>query len=130
MFKDRIKITKFYFILAIVVLLSYSLVLNSTTLSVYLTVVLFSIVMLYFSQNNIKYNSMFLFLGKISFSFYLIHYGVIKLFENYNLFNINSYFAVFSIFIITILLSFLSFKYIENPFINIGKNLIKRKYAK
>ena len=130
MFKNYIKITKFYFILTIIVLLSYSLVLSSTTLSVYLTTVLFSIIILYLSQNTIKYNNILLFLGKISFSFYLIHYGVIKVFENNNLFNLNSYLAILIIFAITIFLSSLLYKYIENIFINIGKKLIKIKYEK
>ena len=128
MFKDKFKINKIYFVLSISILLGYSLVLSSTTLSVYLTVVLFSIIMLYLSQNNIIYNKLFLFLGKISFSFYLIHYGIIKLFEENNLFGSNEYLGVLLIFTITIILSVLSFKYIESLFIKVGKNMIKKKY--
>ncbi len=130
MLKNKIKIIKYYFYLSLIILISYSLFLNSTTLSVYLTVFLFSVIMLYLSQNNINYNKFFLFLGKISFSFYLIHYGIIKIFENNNLFELNNYLAVVIIFVITIVISSLAYKYVENIFINIGKNLLRKSDAK
>ncbi len=130
MLKNVIKISSVYFYLSLIILVSYSLFLNSTTLSVYLTVFLFSIIILYLSQNHVNYNKFFLFLGKISFSFYLIHYGIIKIFENNNLFELNNYLAVVIIFVITIVISSLAYKYVENIFINIGKNLIKNKYGK
>jgi len=125
----KITISKGIFSLSTIILLIYSVFLHSTTLSVYLSVILFSIMILFLSQNKLKYNRFFLFLGKISFSFYLIHYGIIKLFEKYDLFRLNPYLSIFMMFIVTLILSLLSFKYIETVFINIGKNLIKRKYA-
>lgn len=128
--KNKIKITKAYFYLSLVISISYFLFFKSTILSVYLTVFLFSIIMLYLFQNNINYNKFFLFLGKISFLFYLVHYGIIKLFENNNLFELNNYLAVVIVFFITIVIFSLTYKYIKNIFINIGKKLLRKSYAK
>lgn len=127
-YKDNIKVHKIYYYTSLLILLCYSMFLNSTVLSVYLTVVLFSVVILYLSQNNHSYNKFFLFLGKISFSFYLIHYGVIQFFEKYNFFGIDTAISILVIFCLTILLSMISFKYIETFFINKGKSFIKSYY--
>jgi peptidoglycan/LPS O-acetylase OafA/YrhL len=75
------------------------------------------------------------FIGKISFSLYLIHNPIIS-FCNYFFINsfINNAYKFISIFILTlggsIFISFLSYNYLEIKFIEIGKRWITKAYGK
>ena len=120
-------IPKYLYYLAIVILIFYSFFLTSTTLSVYFTTIIFSILILYMSQNKLHYSKFFLYLGKISFSFYLIHIIVISYMDTYNLFNLSNIILIPLMLITTIILSSLSYKYIEQPFIKFGRKFISIK---
>jgi peptidoglycan/LPS O-acetylase OafA/YrhL len=83
-------------------------------------------------------NSLFIYIGKISYSMYLVHFGILGLltkieFVNYVDNGIFNYIIRFIIVtIITVILSTVSYNIIEKPFQKIGKNIIKKienKYA-
>ncbi|MDD2698665.1 MAG: acyltransferase [Arcobacteraceae bacterium] len=128
--RKKIIIKKYLLYISSILLILHPIFISSTTLSVYLSVLFFTIILLYLSQHQLNYSRFFLFLGKISFSFYLIHYGVIQIFEINGLFDLNSYMAVTLILLLTVGLSIVSFKYIETSFIHFGKYLIRLKYEK
>jgi len=79
-----------------------------------LTLIYFSVVIIYSNFNNyLMINNFFLFYGKISLSFYLWHLIVITFYKN--TFN-NMYYDVSFNFFISTLLSFITFNYIEKIF--------------
>ena len=120
----KYKIKKYFYYLVVFFLLVYSFFLSSTTLSVYLSTILFSILILYMSQNKLHYNKFFLYLGKISFSFYLIHIFIIAFVTKYFSCDINPIILISVIFILTTVSSMISYTYIEQPFIKIGRKFI------
>jgi peptidoglycan/LPS O-acetylase OafA/YrhL len=86
-------------------------------------------------KSKIIVNKFFVLFGKISFSVYLIHFAfyplmplIIKNINDFYTLNVIVIFLiVFVLFIILSgLLSILTYKYIEQPFINIGKKIILR----
>ena len=67
-------------------------------------------------------NKFMLFVGTISYSFYLIHYLILTILTQLNL---NSFEIFFAGLILTLFLSNFCYKYIEKPCIDFGKKLIK-----
>lgn len=118
-------IHKYAFIVTLIILIMYSFILKSSTLSIYFVSILFCIILLYLSQQpKIHFNKTILFIGKISFSIYLTHIYILLFFEKYNFFDNHTTIFVVLSFIVTIILSITTYKYIEQPFINLGKKLI------
>jgi peptidoglycan/LPS O-acetylase OafA/YrhL len=72
------------------------------------------------------------YIGRLSYSIYLVHFGVLFFLEKYNLTNfINgitiNYLIRFLIILITsISISYFSYNYIEQPFLSFGKRIIKK----
>ena len=69
-------------------------------------------------------NKFFVYLGNISYSFYLWHLPIIYF---YNLYFDNSFIKIPIIFFLTIILSTVSYKFIENKFRYINYNIHKNK---
>lgn len=72
-------------------------------------------------MRNIFENKAIEYIGLISYSFYLIHFLVIKFINEYN----RGLSALIISFFITLLVSSLSYRFIEIPFQNLGKNFTK-----
>lgn len=79
-------------------------------------------------------NKVILFIGKISFSMYLVHFFVLDVLETLFLSSLMNYTStvgsviilyIFTL-IISVILSHLSFKYVETPGIKIGRNISKQ----
>lgn len=101
---------------------------------------LFFFVFIYFlskKQLILFVNKITVFFGKISYSAYLIHFGVLHWLSTCNVlnfYNVNSYFTyIFNYFLnlvivifFTAILANFSHKYLELKFINYGKTLIKK----
>lgn len=74
---------------------------------------------------NLLSRSIFHFYGKISYSFYLLHMGIINLLiyslkDHYSLLYLK-----FMMFIVVTIISYLSYRYIEIPMIQLGKKLTR-----
>jgi peptidoglycan/LPS O-acetylase OafA/YrhL len=90
------------------------------------------------SQNNFRIfvNPIFKYLGKISFSMYLCHFGIFTVLEkidfiDYTNNDIINYFIRFALVILmTVMISSVSYNIIEIPFQNIGKKIIKNHELK
>lgn len=98
--------------------------------------VVFTLVSLGTSIFGILNLSTFKFLGKISYSVYLLH-GIIMFFtfhfiikiDHLKLYSASEFsFIMFIITIIVIIISFLCYRFIENPFINKSKSIFKKNY--
>ncbi|RXK17236.1 acyltransferase [Macrococcus sp. DPC7161] len=89
-------------------------------------------------NNKIFVNKFTIFIGKISFSMYLIHFFFVEVFltliKKFDIFEASSFIQFLLFWIITllstILLSIISHKYIEVPGINIGRKLSNKTYKK
>lgn len=78
-----------------------------------LSFVFFVLVFLVPEKNKLLNNKIGDFIGKISFSVYLLHMPILKFFKPYSASSPMFYFIIFTTCVI--LASFLSFKFIENP---------------
>ncbi|MDD2781647.1 acyltransferase [Sulfuricurvum sp.] len=65
-----------------------------------------------------------------SYSLYIIHYPIIQLFMYFHINPTNPFYSFVSIFSIILVLALLSEKYLEKPFIEMGKKILKSKYPK
>lgn len=63
-------------------------------------------------------------LSDISYSFYLVHYPILVLSKN---FLVNNYLQMVLAFFVTIVVSYLSYKFVEQPFMNMAKRREKKK---
>jgi peptidoglycan/LPS O-acetylase OafA/YrhL len=107
----------------IIVYISGILLLLSIFFGFRIGTVLFTSLILYFANiAKNKYLIPFYFLGNISYSIYLYHFGVISIFLFFNS-KVNSYQVIFLIIVITILVSYLNYTFVEKYFIK--KKLIK-----
>jgi peptidoglycan/LPS O-acetylase OafA/YrhL len=90
------------------------------------------------SQNNFRIfvNPVFKYLGKISFSMYLCHFGIFTILEKISFIDyvdnqiINYLIRLVLVVLIAVIISTLSYNLIEIPFQNIGKNIIKKHETK
>jgi peptidoglycan/LPS O-acetylase OafA/YrhL len=92
----------------------------------------FFIIILIFSQSNSKIliNNVICWIGKLSFSMYLIHFSILFLMWKLNILDlINSQMINFGIrytilIILTSLVAYLTYRFIELPGVNLGKKII------
>lgn len=92
---------------------------------------------IYLLKNNcipILSNKPIRFLGKISYSMYLVHFAVLHWVEEFDLDylivgnqTINYATRLSMILIISIIISFIFYKIVETPFLRIGKNIISKR---
>lgn len=81
-------------------------------------------------------NPVITYIGKISFSMYIVHFAVLHWFTEFNLVhllqnNLLNYLAIFSLVTtVSILISSLFYNLVEVPFQNVGKSMIKKLEAK
>lgn len=83
--------------------------------------------------SKIIVNSLIRYLGKISFSVYLIHFAVIHWIEKFSMVffennaTINYLIRLFVIILVTCLIATITYYYIEQPMQQIGKKIIIRR---
>lgn len=95
---------------------------NSTIIQTYISSLIFAAILLNLSFNDYKYPKVFLYIGSISFSLYLVHFFFVMSYEKYITHSmINFIFLIITIFIVSVL----TYKYIEKPGIRLGKKFIK-----
>ncbi len=86
-------------------------------------------------NNNIKDNKVLNYLGDVSYSLYLTHAILIELFHRYpdtfTLFNNQKGLSqVIYLVILSLFVAYIAHRFIEKPFISVGKNLISRVRTK
>lgn len=128
---DKIKKVKFSSILAILLILTIPLfiIINTGNIVSYnnIFVSVWTFLFIYLGISGSKVitilcnNRVANFLGKLSYSFYLIHYPVILFFMGRGIRDLKLLIIAFPI---VLLLSILSFIFIEKPLINYGKKLL------
>jgi peptidoglycan/LPS O-acetylase OafA/YrhL len=122
-----VSILSIYFILSGYIL---SPIINFCTLSTLYYFVFSSILSFEVSDKNIIWNFI-CFLGKISYSFYLIHVLTLEITPNIHFLNLTNHSSIFKIldigliFYITLAISYYSYTYIEVPIIEVGKKISK-----
>ncbi len=97
--------------------------------------ILFLVVCIYIQKVFVRVlvNPITIFIGKISYSMYVIHFAIIFWFEHFHLFLhfTNHLFSLFLnyliIIVVTIPLAWLSYQYLEIPFIKLGGKIIERR---
>ena len=77
---------------------------------------------------KVDYNNLiskfFIKMGDISFSIYLLHTLILRIIKhNFNITNLLA--TTILAFVISIVFSLITYKFIENPFINLSKKIIK-----
>jgi len=118
----KIYSSKVTLVLMIVSFILVGFLVKSTIIQTYIVSIIFAIILLNFSLNDYKYPKVFLKIGSISFSLYLVHFFFVMSYEKYITHStINFIFIIISIFIV----STLTYKYIEKPGIRFGKRFIK-----
>ena len=121
-YKKNLKKNKHYFVFSIIIMLSILIFDNNINYFIknLLTVICATIFIINYSEIKIIENKNFVYLGNISYSFYLWHLPVIFFCD---LYFINDYqLDVFLSFLITLFLSSLTYKYIEQKFRYISWN--------
>lgn len=100
--------------------------LSSTTMSTYLSSLLFVVILSYLATNELKFPKLFLKVGTLSYSIYLVHFLFILLMKYLE---ITGVLAIFIVLVGTLLTSMVTYKVIEMPGINFGK-FVFNKYLK
>ncbi len=114
--------SKFLLVISIVCFILIGFFIQSTIIQTYISSLIFAAILLNLSSNDYKYPKVFLYIGSISFSLYLVHFFFVMSYEKYITHSmINFTFLIISIFIV----SALTYKYIEKPGINLGKRFVK-----
>jgi len=113
-----------YILLLLFLMLVYS---NNNDMKYF--VLLFMLIFIASSQcdSRLMHNKYIIFIGKISYSTYLLHFFVLNLIVK------NSFPWVISLCLLislTILISYLSYKFIEQPGQKLGKRLVNKYFAK
>ena len=119
-----ISILSFTFLISLILL---NLYLNNFTAILLSTVLASSFILFYDENNKLSFlfeNKFFVYLGNISYSFYLWHLPIIYF---YNLYFGHSFIKMPIIFFLTIILSTVSYKFIENKFRYKNYNIRKNK---
>ena len=90
-----------------------------------------SLIIIYTNKNNYLYNFLsnrvLIFIGLISYSLYLWHQPLLAFFRIYNLYTLNNS-QIFILICVSFILAYLSWRFVEKPFRNLKKNLVKIKY--
>ncbi|WP_169754224.1 acyltransferase family protein [Campylobacter curvus] len=121
-YKHRLKAN-----LLIIVLLSLLLpFIKYNFLNIWISVLLFSLIIIYFQSKKYKFPYFLLMVGKISYSVYLIHMLVIDIAMDTFYGIINKYILSLLILLSVLSLSSLSYGLIETKFIRFGNIFIKR----
>jgi peptidoglycan/LPS O-acetylase OafA/YrhL len=117
----------------IIILLIFNVILNFIPIHVLISSYFFALVFIISSKKNIIFeNKILIFIGKISYSMYLFHYVMLFVMWKLNLLDLidsqllNFVFRFFILLLFTIILSYFTYKYIELPFIKLGKKVIIR----
>lgn len=99
---------------------------GSTTIGTYLSSLLFVVLLSYLATQEREFPKLFLRIGTLSYSIYLVHFLLILLVKH---FGVTGIVATCIVLIGTLLTSMLTYKYIEIPGMNFGKWLFN-KYSK
>ncbi|MCG3692883.1 acyltransferase family protein [Aliarcobacter butzleri] len=114
--------SKILLLIPIICFILIGFFIKSTIIQTYMASIIFAIILLNLSSNNYKYPKVFLSIGTISFSLYIMHYFFIMYYEKYIIHNfINFFLLILSIFIV----SSFTYKFIEKIGIQIGRRFIK-----
>lgn len=127
-FINRSKSLTFVFIIFLlpITILAYSVDLgNEETWYRYFNSYIFAIILFAFFMNFEMSNSFLTFIGKISYSFYLVHTVIM----DYLLLSFPDI-SIYTFFIVSIgligVISIMSYKYVELFFLNVGRNMINK----
>lgn len=114
--------SKVVLVLMIVFFFLVGFLVKSTIIQTYIVSIIFAIILLNLSLNDYKYPKVFLSIGSISFSLYLVHFFFVMSYEKYITHSmINFTFLIISIFIV----SLLTYRYVEKSGIRIGKRFAR-----
>lgn len=128
---DFFKFFRFKKIVFIIIHLLYLFILTQSynnIISYLITIVIFLIWLKIDYFWKIDYNNLmskfFIKMGDISFSIYLLHTLILRIIKyNFNITNLLT--TTILAFVISIVFSLITYKFIENPFINLSKKIIK-----
>jgi peptidoglycan/LPS O-acetylase OafA/YrhL len=112
--------------LSILIFLLMPFYIGSTTMSTYLSSLLFLVLLSYLAAQELKFPKLFLKIGTLSYSIYLVHFLFVLLVKYLE---ISGVLAICIVLISTLLTSMVTYKVIEIPGINFGK-FIFNKYSK
>lgn len=116
----RICKSKFSLITAIVCFILIGFFIQSTIIQTYISSLIFAAILLNLSFNDYKYPKVFLYIGSISFSLYLVHFFFVMYYEKYVIHSfINFSLLISCIFIVSII----TYNLIEKKGISIGKKI-------
>jgi Predicted acyltransferases len=123
--------------LSAIILMANFLILKEFIPEFFLFGIVFLILGVFLNKNRIKtiVNPLFIFMGKISYSMYLVHFAVIywlgrtEIIDHLPVNGIFKYLLrILLLFIATILIAAISYRFIEKPTQKLGKKLIQKIY--